>query len=160
MKFWKRHKVYKYRQKVINFSVVVRQSLMEEKKKKNLSVKGKIRCLCFPGSSVGKESGLQCRRPRFDPWVGMNPWRRKWQPTSIFFVENFMDREAWQASVHGVAKSQTHLATKSLLYYHYYGKKKKLMVPYYCRVNCDLQSGKVHIINQQTNNDFFHFYNS
>ena len=20
----------------------------------------------------------------FDPWVGKNPWRRKWQPTSVF----------------------------------------------------------------------------
>ena len=24
---------------------------------------------------------LQCRRCRFDPWVGKIPWRRKWQPT-------------------------------------------------------------------------------
>jgi len=27
---------------------------------------------------------LQCRRPRFDPWVGKSPWRRKWQATPIF----------------------------------------------------------------------------
>ena len=27
---------------------------------------------------------LQCRRPRFDPWVGKIPWGRKWQPTSVF----------------------------------------------------------------------------
>ena len=27
---------------------------------------------------------LQCRRPRFDPWVGKIPWRRKWQPTPVF----------------------------------------------------------------------------
>ena len=26
---------------------------------------------------------LQCRRPRFDPWVGKIPWRRKWQPTPV-----------------------------------------------------------------------------
>ena len=25
-----------------------------------------------------------CRRPRFDPWVGKIPWRRKWQPTPVF----------------------------------------------------------------------------
>ena len=25
-----------------------------------------------------------CRRYRFDPCVGMIPWRRKWQPTSVF----------------------------------------------------------------------------
>ena len=27
---------------------------------------------------------LQCRRPRFNPWVGRIPWRRKWQPTPVF----------------------------------------------------------------------------
>ena len=42
------------------------------------------------GGSVGKESAcnavdlLKCRRPRFDPWVGNIPWRRKWQPTPVF----------------------------------------------------------------------------
>ena len=38
----------------------------------------------FPGGSVGKESACQCRRPRFDPWVGKIPWRRAWQPTPVF----------------------------------------------------------------------------
>ena len=28
-----------------------------------------------------KESTCQCRRHRFNPWVGKIPWRRKWQPT-------------------------------------------------------------------------------
>ena len=32
----------------------------------------------------GKESTCQCRRHRFDPWVGKIPWRRKWQPTPVF----------------------------------------------------------------------------
>ena len=36
----------------------------------------------FPGGLVSKESAcnegdLQCRRPRFDPWVRKIPWRRK-----------------------------------------------------------------------------------
>ena len=25
-----------------------------------------------------------CRRCRFDPWVRKSPWRRAWQPTSVF----------------------------------------------------------------------------
>ena len=33
--------------------------------------------LSFPGSSVVKKSAFQCRRCRFDPWVGNIPWRRK-----------------------------------------------------------------------------------
>ena len=27
---------------------------------------------------------LQCRRPRFNPWIGKILWRRKWQPTPVF----------------------------------------------------------------------------
>ena len=27
---------------------------------------------------------LQCRRPRFNPWVGKIPQREKWQPTEVF----------------------------------------------------------------------------
>ena len=30
------------------------------------------------------ESGCQCRRHEFSPWVGKIPWRRKWQPTPVF----------------------------------------------------------------------------
>ena len=37
----------------------------------------------FPGGSDGKSICLQCRRPRFDPWVRKIPWRRKWQPTPV-----------------------------------------------------------------------------
>ena len=38
----------------------------------------------FPGGSDSKESACQCRRPRFNPWVGKIPWRRKWQLIPIF----------------------------------------------------------------------------
>ena len=31
-----------------------------------------------------KESPCQCSRVGFSPWVGMMPWRRKWQPTLEF----------------------------------------------------------------------------
>ena len=32
---------------------------------------------------------LQCRRHRLDPWVRKIPWRRKWQPTPVFFPGEF-----------------------------------------------------------------------
>ena len=32
----------------------------------------------------GQSLCLQCRRPGFDPWVKKIPWRRNWQPTSVF----------------------------------------------------------------------------
>ena len=38
-------------------------------------------------AQVGKKSVGQrrrCRRHEFDPWVGKIPWRREWQPTTIF----------------------------------------------------------------------------
>ena len=30
---------------------------------------------------------LQCRRPRFYPWVRNRPWRREWLPTPVFLRE-------------------------------------------------------------------------
>ena len=45
----------------------------------------------LPRCLSGKESSCQCsrcRRRRFDPWVKKIPWRRKWQPTPVFFPEN------------------------------------------------------------------------
>ena len=46
----------------------------------------------FLGGSDGKESTCQCRRRRrcgFDPWVGKNPWSRKWQLTSVYLAGKF-----------------------------------------------------------------------
>ena len=43
--------------------------------------------LSFPGGSDGKSVCLQCRRPRFDPWVTNIAWRRVWQPTPVFLPE-------------------------------------------------------------------------
>ena len=43
-------------------------------------------CLGLPRGHSGKESTCQCRRRKkymFDPWVGMIPWSRKWQPTPV-----------------------------------------------------------------------------
>ena len=54
----------------------------------------------------GKEPACQCRRCRFHPWVGKIPWSRKWESTQYSCLEDSMDRGAWQAAVHGVAKSQ------------------------------------------------------
>ena len=36
-------------------------------------------------------------------------WRRKWQPTPVFCLENPRDGGAWWAAVHGVAQSRTRL---------------------------------------------------
>ena len=58
---------------------------------------------------------LQCLRPRFVPWVEKIPWRRVWQPTPVFNLENPMDRGAWWATVHWVTTSQTWLSDRTHL---------------------------------------------
>ena len=42
-----------------------------------------------------------------------DPWKRKWQLTPVSCLGNLMDRGAWQATVHGVAKSQTQLSDQT-----------------------------------------------
>ena len=50
---------------------------------------------------------LVCRRLGFDPWVGKIPGEGNGYPLQYSCLENSMDRGAWQATVHGVTKSQT-----------------------------------------------------
>ena len=54
----------------------------------------------------GKESTCQCRRLRFNPWVGKIPCRRNrnGNPIQYSCLGNPMDRGAWWATVHGVTK--------------------------------------------------------
>ena len=66
----------------------------------------------FPGWHSGKESACQCRRckrRRFDPCIRKIPWRRAWQTPLVFLPGKSMFRGPWQATVPGVAKSQTRL---------------------------------------------------
>ena len=44
------------------------------------------------------------KRHGFHPWVRKIPWRREWLTIPIFLLGNPMDREAWQATVHGVTR--------------------------------------------------------
>ena len=56
--------------------------------------------------------GSRNKRQGFKLCVGKIPWRRAWQPTPVFLPENPMDRDALQATVHGVAQNQTRLNKK------------------------------------------------
>ena len=44
---------------------------------------------------------LQWRRPRFTPWVGKVPWRRKWQPSPVFLPGEFHGQRNLAATAHG-----------------------------------------------------------
>ena len=66
----------------------------------------------FPGGASGEEHACQCRRHkrrRFHPWVGKILWRRHGNTLQYSCLENPLDRRAWQATVHRVAKSQIQL---------------------------------------------------
>ena len=62
------------------------------------------------GGSDGKESACQCRRLRFNCWVVETPWKGNGNPLHYSCLGNAMDRGAWWATVHEVAKSQTWLS--------------------------------------------------
>ena len=73
----------------------------------------------FPSGSAVKKICLQCRRHKrrgFEPWIGKIPWRRAWQPTSVF-LENWVVREAQCTTVHRVAKSRPWLKWLSTYIY-------------------------------------------
>ena len=53
---------------------------------------------------------MQCRRPEFDPWIGKILGEENRYPLQYSCLENSMDRGAWWATVHGVAKSWTGLS--------------------------------------------------
>ena len=63
----------------------------------------------FPGGSVVKELACPCRRHEFNPWVGKSPRGGNDNPLPDSCLKNPMNRGAWLAAVHGVAKSRTWL---------------------------------------------------
>ena len=58
---------------------------------------------------------MQCSRHRFDPWFSKISWRRNVNPLHHSCLGDPINRGAWWATVHGVAKSQRWLSdsTKS-----------------------------------------------
>ena len=87
--------------------------------------------VCFSGGLLRwQRICLQCRRPRFDPWVGKLSWRRESQPTSVFqpgefhgqrrlavyspWVESDMTEEVVRARAHTHTHTHTHRINKLL----------------------------------------------
>ena len=61
----------------------------------------------FPGGSDGKENAYSAGDPCLIPGSGRSPGEGNGYPIQFSGLENFMDRGAWQATVHGVAKGWT-----------------------------------------------------
>ena len=60
--------------------------------------------------SDGKASVYNAGDPGSIPGSGRSPGEGNGNPLQYYCLENPMDRGAWQATVHGVAKSQTGLS--------------------------------------------------
>ena len=65
-----------------------------------------------PGSSVGKESACNARDLVSIPGLGRSPGEGNGNPLQYSCLENPMDRGAWQATVHGVARVGHNLVTR------------------------------------------------
>ena len=66
--------------------------------------------LGFPGGSDGKESACNAGDPDSTPVLGGSPGEGNGYPLQYSWLENSMDRGAWQARVHGVTNSQIQLS--------------------------------------------------
>ena len=64
----------------------------------------------FPGGSDGKVSVYNVGHPGSIPGLGRYPGKGNGNPLQYYCLENPMDRGAWKATVHGVAKSQIRLS--------------------------------------------------
>ena len=72
--------------------------------------------LGFPGGSDGKEFACNGEDPGSIPGLGRSPGEGNDNPLQYSCPENPMDGGAWQATVHGVAKSWTRLSDFTILF--------------------------------------------
>ena len=64
----------------------------------------------FPHGSVSKESASDVENPGSIPGLGRSPEEGNGNPLQYSCLENPLDRGAWWATVHRIAKSQTQLS--------------------------------------------------
>ena len=54
-----------------------------------------------------------CKKPGFDPWVGRSLGKENGNPLQYSCLGNPIDKGAWWATAHGVARVRHDLASKS-----------------------------------------------
>ena len=69
----------------------------------------------LPGGSDSKASVYNAGDPGSIPGLGRSPGEGNCKPLQYYCLENPMDRGAWWATVHGVAKTRTQLSNSSSL---------------------------------------------
>ena len=96
---------------------------------------------CLQASLVAqlKRICLQCRRHRFDPWVGKIPWRRKWQPTPLSLLgkshrqRSLVGCSPWGPKESGMTERPTH-ASCLLLFSLWQHVFQYLLCSFYCLI--------------------------
>ena len=71
----------------------------------------------FPGGSEVKASASNAGDPGSIPGLGWSPGEGNGNPLQYSCLENPMDRGAWWATVHGVAKTRTRLSDFTSLHF-------------------------------------------
>ena len=80
--------------------------------------------MVFPGGSEGKASARNTGDLGSIPGSGKSPGEGNGNPLQYSCLENPMERETWQATVHGVAKSQTRLS--DFTFFHFMTKEARI----------------------------------
>ena len=76
----------------------------------HVSVEPLLIIIGFPGGSDSKEPACSVGDPGSIPRLGRSPGEGNGKSLQYPCLENPMDREAWRAAVHGVAKSRARLS--------------------------------------------------
>ena len=70
---------------------------------------------------------MQCRRPRFEPWVRKMPWRREWLPSPAFLPGNSpWTEEPGGLQSMGFQRVRHDWMTNTFTFHHYFQMKKIL----------------------------------
>ena len=89
-------------------------------------------------------------------------WRRKWQPTPVFCLENPRDGEAWRAAVYGITESRTRLkwlssSSLSFIFITLEGWSKKILLQFMSERILPVFSSKSYILSGFTYMSIIHF---
>ena len=91
----------------------------------NISSASKLFYMGFPGGSDGKESACNAGDPGSVLGLGRSPGEGNGNPLQYSCLENPMDRGAWWAAVHGVAKNRTRLSDFTFTF-HFHALEKEM----------------------------------
>jgi len=103
-------------------------------------------CVCVCRMSLVAqmvENLPQCRRPRFNPWFGKIPWKREWQPASVFLPGEFYGQRCLERySPWGLTGTNTFTSHTHITHWDYRGRQlcglsswRRWGIPNFCFLN-------------------------